>query len=142
MNNVKPPLTSDRNPETYQKHKKEVLWQITIPLVIGVLVILMMAAGSVLPAVDQSRMADISLIWIILPNMVIALLMILMLAGMVFGLMKLTGIVPFYARKVQIFFNRVNSQTQKIDDRIVEPILKGKTSSASFRKLIQQVLRH
>lgn len=139
MNETKLPLNNERNPETHQQHKKEVLWQITVPLILGVLVILLLASLSVSSAVNQSRLADISLIWIILPNLMMALIIIFMLAGMVYGLMKLTGILPFYAQKVQMFFNIVKTQTQKIDERLVEPVIKGKTSTASLRKLLQQL---
>ncbi len=139
MNETKLPPTRERNPETHQKHKKEVLWQITVPIILGILVILLLASLSVLSTDNQSRLADISLIWIVLPLMVIALVVIFMLVGMVYGLMKLTGVLPFYAQRVQMFFDNVNSQTQKVDNRLVEPVLKGKTSTASLRKLLQQL---
>jgi hypothetical protein len=141
MNSTKSTLPREHNPETFQKHQKEVLWQITAPLIICVVVIILLMAVSVSPAVEQSLWADISLIWIILPNMVIALLMIVLLAGLIYGLIKLTGVMPYYAHKVQGFFNQVKYHTQKMDNRLVEPIVKGKAVSASVRKLFEELFQ-
>jgi hypothetical protein len=139
MQTTKPSLHRERNLETYQKHKKEVLWQITVPLVAAGVIVLLMMAVSLSSEVDQSRLADISLIWIIIPNLAAALFAIFILAAMVYGLIKLISILPYYAYKTQMFFKNVDARIRSVDNRMVEPFIKGKTSSASFRKLIEQL---
>lgn len=141
MQNTKSPLPRERNPETYQKHQKEVLWQITIPLIAGLVILLILMVGCVSSAINQSRMADISLIWIILPNLVMALITLIILVGLIYGLIKLIGILPYYTQKIQVFFNLIKDRAQNIDDRLIEPIIKGKTTSASLRKLKDQLFR-
>ena len=141
MQNTKLPRPGERNPETYQKHQKEVLWQITIPLIAGLVILLLLMVGSVSSAINQSRMADISLIWIILPNLAMALITLIILMGLIYGLIKLIGILPYYTQKIQVFFNLFKDRAQNIDDRLIEPIIKGKTTSASLRKLKDQLFR-
>ena len=137
-----PQFKSKKNLETHQKHQKEVIWQIFLPLAIGVLLILILMAVSVSSAVNQSRLADISLMWIILPNLFVALFVIVLLAVMIYGIMKLTSVLPTYTYKLQVFFNLVKTQIQKMDDRMVEPVIKGKSASASLKKLARQLFRH
>lgn len=141
MQNTKPPLPGERNPETYQKHQKEVLWQITIPLIAGLVILLLLMVGSVSSAINQSRIADISLIWIILPNLAMALITLIILVGLIYGLIKLIGILPYYTQKIQVFFDLIKDRAKNIDDRLIEPIIKGKTTSASLRKLKDQLFR-
>ncbi|HSQ27334.1 MAG TPA: hypothetical protein VLM80_09440 [Anaerolineales bacterium] len=131
-----------KNLETHQKHRKEVIWQIFLPLAVGVLLILILMAVSVFSAVNQSRLADISLMWIILPNLFVALFVIVLLVGMIYGIIKLTSVLPYYLYKVQVFFNQIKAQIQKMDDRMVEPVIKGKSVSASLKKLARQLFRH
>ncbi len=131
-----------KNLETHQKHRKEVIWQIFLPLAVGVLLILILMAVSVSSAVNQSRLADISLMWIILPNLFVALFVIVLLVGMIYGIIKLTSVLPYYLYKVQVFFNQIKAQIQKMDDRMVEPVIKGKSVSASLKKLARQLFRH
>lgn len=141
MNNENSTLKREHNLETQKRHRKEVFWQIIIPLLFGGLVVLGLMILSAFSGDHQSKLADISLIWIIVPNLVGALLIIFMLVGVIYGLSKLSGGLPYYALKVQDFFNLVDSQAQKIDDKLVAPVIKGKAASASYKKLIEQILK-
>ena len=75
------PFAKRRNPVTQQAHRKQVLWQITVPLFIAAIVILVLAF---LVASDSSQgaslWADIALIWLIIPVMVASLIVLVLLA--------------------------------------------------------------
>ena len=80
-----------RNPVTRKRHQKEVLWQITIPMLIGSLILLVLAALAVAAATgivpgDTRRWADISMIWLIVPVMLVTLLALLFLAGSIYAI--------------------------------------------------------
>ena len=65
----------ERNPLTHEKHRREVFWQITIPLVIGLVMILGLAALVIVTAVqggNVSQAADASLVYLIIPVMVMS----------------------------------------------------------------------
>ena len=44
MNGNPPPPVSARNPVTAERHRREVLWQITVPLAAGVVLVLAIGA--------------------------------------------------------------------------------------------------
>jgi hypothetical protein len=115
----------ERNPQTQAAHRREVLWQITVPLVIGVLLILALAVGTVLSSYSfASQAANISLIWLILPALLFIFIFLILLAGITYGIIRLIGILPPYAAYVQNLFVLVNGKVRQISDAAVEPVLK------------------
>lgn len=121
-----------------QKHRKEFLWQVLLPLFGGIGVVLLFMAVSVSSTVNQSLWADISLIWLILPILFLALVSLLLLAAMIYGLAKLTNVLPRYTLQVQGFFLLLKMKVSGFDDRLVSPLIKLKVSSAKFGKLKAQ----
>ena len=133
MSDLPPPLSPMRNPITQARHRSEVFWQITIPVGVAAVIIVGMAiaAGWLGTAEDHSRWADVSLIWLILPTLTVAFLFFIILAALTFGLVRLIQVIPLYARQVQDFFVLLTIQVRKLDDKIVEPILRLRAIKAS-----------
>ncbi len=128
----------ERNPVTHRAHRREVLLQITIPFLIGLVIILV---PSVLisfgPDDFVSRWGDTSLIWLIIPQLFVCLLFLIFMGALAFGVVWLVRTLPAYARQVQDFFNQVGLRTRKITDSIVEPVLRIQSLNAklkAFRK--------
>mgnify|MGYP001054377048 FL=1 len=128
----------ERNPTTHAAHRKQVWWQITLPLVIGCLVFALAFAGVVWAASGASpeitRWADISLIWLILPALFFALLGLGVVVGLTVLVSKLLGVLPGYARLVQDSFKNIQAKTLKFNDALVAPALKLKSWSAAARR--------
>src|SRR5687768_18561260 len=86
--------------ESYLKHRKQRVWQIILPVILAailfialvVLVIIATSRGSG----DTARWAEISTIWISLPIIFMALVLFIILAGIVYLLIRLLQIVPIY----------------------------------------------
>lgn len=134
----RPPLPP-RNPTTHAKHRREVLWQITFPLLI-VLVLLLGLVGLVIWAgvqanPDVGRWADVSLVWLIVPVIIISFLFLVLLSGITFGVIKLIQVLPPYARLVQDFFLRVQVKVAEISNRLTAPIIRSKGAAAGARRL-------
>ncbi len=132
---------SKRNPETYRTHRKEFLWQIMAPLILGVVLILVLMGFSVSPFFLQNRLADIALIWLILPMLLLAFLVLITLLAIIYGLQKLTGVLPEAGFKFLGILDQVKTGIQQVDDRLVSPIIRMKASSASLSKLMRQIFR-
>ncbi len=134
----RPPILKP-NPVTQRKHRQEVLWQISVPLAVGVLLVLLAAAGVIYAgatgrgAVD--RWASISTIWLILPMLFVTLLFTLLTAAFAYGIIYLIGVLPGYAHKVQDFFVLVESRVKKAADGVVEPALRVQSLLAGLRAL-------
>jgi uncharacterized Tic20 family protein len=136
------PLTRERNPLTQRAHRKQVLWQITLPLVIAALLILIIA---ILAAVSgpqgASLWADISLIWLIIPLMIISLILLVLLAGLVYAVIWLVRTLPGYAMQAQNFMIMIASQVERLGNLIVEPVLRVNAWLASLQALGRSLRR-
>lgn len=132
-------LPQSRNPLTQREHHREVLWQITLPMAVGVLLVLAAATGVIWAGVantgDVSKWADVSLIWLIIPLMLAALLFLGLLAGLVYVLALGLRRVPFFMYRVQVFFKQVSLQVRKVSNRAVEPVMRVQSLTAAWKAL-------
>jgi len=132
-----PPLKG--NPVSLRKHRQEVLWQISLPLVIGILVVLVAGAGVIYAGStgsgDVVRWASISIIWLIIPAMLLTLLLTVLLAALAYGLGRLTGALPGYTRQLQDIFVLIDARVRKAADAAVEPLLRTHGFFAGLRAL-------
>ena len=127
---------AERNPVTQAIHRREVLWQITFPLVILALIFLALTVVVSLSGVGhQSRWADISAIWCLCPNLIVLLLCVGSLSGMSYGLFRLQRVLPGKMFSLQKFSLKVRDGVQKASDSAVEPVLKVHSSRAGQQTL-------
>jgi hypothetical protein len=139
----KSPIAKERNPLSQQNHRKQVFWQITVPLIAIVAVILAVAVLAATGSVQSTSLwANISLIWLIIPVMVIALILMVMLAGLVYAVVWLVRILPVYSMQVQNFMIAITSQVEKLGNAIVEPILRVNAFLASLQALRRSLRRN
>ena len=132
-----------RNPITHQRHRREVFWQITFPVIVVCMILLVfavLAAG--LSAERASTWADISLIWMIIPALLFSLLIMILLAAAVYLTLWLLRILPFYFYKGHNWFLLVNLQVGRIGDNLAEPFLRLRAWKAGAGALGRQVRRN
>ena len=131
---------TERNPVTRELHRRQVFWQIRMPLVALAVIFLALLVGiSFSSAGYQSRWADISLIWCLCPNVFVLLLCVGMLGGMSFGLFRLQRMLPGKLFSIQKFSLKVRDGVQKATDAVVEPVLKVQSAQAGRKALIQNI---
>jgi uncharacterized BrkB/YihY/UPF0761 family membrane protein len=130
-------LIPERNPLTHTKHRREVFLQITLPMLIGVLLVVSLVAGIILSGPtstsDLSRWADVSLIWLILPSLFIALFFLIIIAAFIYLITIILRMTPRYARILQLYFEIGKYRVSLISDKITEPIIKSKGIWAVMR---------
>jgi hypothetical protein len=135
----------ERNPVTHQKHRHEVFWQITIPLLIGGILIVvpmcLVVLGAVTGAPRLDKLASLSLIWLILIAMVFTL--IAFFAAVAFGYIVTMGVrtIPPYARQAQDALALLSVRVKEISDKAVEPFLRYHSFSASLDALGRRIRR-
>lgn len=126
----------ERNPVTHRAHRREVLLQITIPLIVGLVIFLAVSALATLgPDEVVSRWGDASLIWLIVPQLLVCLMVLILLAGLAFGVIWLIRTLPVYTRRLQDFFNLIGLRTRNITNKIVEPFLRIRSFGAKLNAL-------
>lgn len=131
-----------RNPLTHQRHRREVFWQISLPFIVGCLILLVLAVlATRLSAESASTWADISLIYMIIPAMFFSLLAVIILSAGIYLTLRLLRALPFYFFRGQNWFLLVNLQAGRIGDRLVEPFLRVRAWKAGATALGRQAGR-
>lgn len=130
----------NRNPVTRRAHSRQKLWQITIPLLLGIILALAFAVLAGLAQADSaSRWADISLIFLLIPVMVVSLLFLAVLAGLVYLMIQALKFVPPLALKVQNIFAQVEQRVRTGSNLAVEPLLRLQSWLAALRALRREL---
>ena len=131
-----PSHPQERNPFTYKAHRQQVIWQILIPITLGVVLVLVFAVlASRAGSGEASRWADISVILLASFLIVISLFMLVMLIFSIYGLRQALRRIPAPLLRAQVFFYRVERRVRAVSNQIVEPILRYHTSLAGLRSL-------
>lgn len=128
-----------RDKRTEAKHKRDVLWQIWLPLGIGILAVLGLAGWVIVNAAqgaDLRQTADASLIFLLIPLLVMALIPLILLSVLVYATIWLHRNLPFYAYRVQTAMTRLQQQVQRFSDRLVAPIIRSRELQAGLRHLL------
>lgn len=141
MSDLQPTLPRVRNARTQAIIQRETFWQITLPLIIALLLIvglmafvLLSAFGVFIPTPTRS-LADVSLMFLILLAAGGALVLLVVLAALClaagYGLVEL----PYLFKRVQDFLWLVamnaRTATRQVDSRVVEVHL----SAAALRSI-------
>lgn len=125
-----------RNPLTHRAHRRQVLWQILLPLAIGVIAMLVFTVlAATAQAGKASLWADISIIFLIIPLMAVCLLFLALTAGLIYLFMRLSGLIPSYARQAQDFILRLGQRVRRGADASSEPLLRYHSFVAALRAL-------
>jgi hypothetical protein len=140
MNSRKIDPKKERNPITHQRHRKEVLWQITLPILIFGLILLAFSVLAITMSPNQASLwADISLIWLIMPVMVITLISLVMLIASIYAVIKIIQVLPVYAFRLQNGLILVRARFRHIANRSVEPVLRIHSLSAGINSFFRQI---
>jgi F0F1-type ATP synthase membrane subunit c/vacuolar-type H+-ATPase subunit K len=111
--------SKQRRPQhaSYRLHRRQVAWQIILPVVlaglclvaVGVLVSMSVAAGNG----EVSRWADVSAMWLSIPVMIGALVMLAIVIALAWAVGKGAGFIPPYSHKAQVFVSEVEKRVKE-----------------------------
>ncbi len=135
MSLVKPPL--QRNLASQRQHRREVIWQIVLPLALGVIAALGLVALTIGGQVETGRWAAISLIWLSLPLVLLAVLGFVVLVVAVFAVNWLLRNLPVYFFQALQFTLRIQDQLRRWDNRLVEPWLRVRAVGAGWSRAMR-----
>jgi len=124
--------------ESYLKHRRDFARQILLPIILTTIIGLGFMALAIYGTVDKSASVslwcDIALIWLIIPMMFLALIILGLVGGMVYGLAKLLGITPRYTGLAQHYALWLNAKIVFWTDKIIQPVLSLKTWLGFFSR--------
>ena len=129
-----------RNIETHARHRREVFWQITLPMILGGGVLLFTCGLTIFTAAGGgvSLWRDISLVWIILPAMVLLLLVLGVVGGLAYGVTRLLQAMPAFFWRLQGYFKLAASRSRMLSDRLMSPLVRGQSLYAGIRSVFKK----
>jgi predicted membrane protein len=136
-----------RNQRTAALIRRDVIWQIGLPLGIAILIVLVIMvyfiAGLLFnfPAVAPagSLWADIALIVLIIPTALMALVVLALIGGLVYLMIRLLREVPYYAKKAQDFVALATYRVNNMAAKITNVVLSIRSFWAGVRKAAADV---
>jgi hypothetical protein len=113
--------------ESYLKHRKQVVWQIIVPMVLTVLLcialIVLINIATFNQGGDVARWAAVSTIWIVIPIIFGLLIVLALLGGLVYLMFRLLDIAPTYTGMAQDYVHIGAGYVRRALDAIVKPVL-------------------
>jgi hypothetical protein len=122
---------------SYSKHRQDVARQIILPVAFVAVMVVVLAALTVLGfqnGGDVGKWAAIAIIWMILPLMAILLGVVAAAWGFVYLLTRLLQVSPRYTGKLQLYVVRFNTEVILWTDKIIQPILQLKAWLGLFTR--------
>jgi hypothetical protein len=113
--------------ERIAEHKRQMVLQVWFPLMAGIAIVLtvctLVLIGAATNSSEISRLADISAIYLMIPQVFIGVIVFVIVAAIVYGLSKLLIAMPGWLHTVQAIFVMIFTVTRQISDKLVSPFL-------------------
>ncbi len=130
------PDSKQRNPITYEAHRRQAFWQIYLPLIVfGVLAIVAIVVALFAENQAASKWADISLIYMISLAMVMFLIVIVGLVILAYFTRRLLKATPFFFFDVQRYTYLIEIRVKRVSNAAAEPFLRLNSYIAGARAL-------
>lgn len=125
------------NPVTQAEHRRQMIRQVTWPLVITILFVVGLTAVLIYNQVGTvERWSQIAAIFITLPALLIGLILLGILAGIAFGLGQLLRFLPPYARLTQEALEKVGRQIKAGAEISAKPVNQIRRFIATIERLL------
>jgi heme/copper-type cytochrome/quinol oxidase subunit 2 len=126
--------------ESYKKHRQEITWQIILPMVLTAILfialIVFINIAIFRDSADVGRWAALSTIWISIPIIILAVVLLAVLGGVVYLLLRLLQIAPIYTGKAQDTAHKVEGYARRAADAAVKPIIALNGIGASIQAFL------
>ncbi len=126
--------------ESYLKHRKQRVWQIIVPVILSAILcialIVLVNIATFRDNGDVGRWAAVSTIWISIPIIIVSFLLLAILVGIAYLLIRLLQIAPIYTGKAQDFAFKVAGYARRAADAAVKPIIFLDSIGASIKALL------
>jgi hypothetical protein len=112
---------------SYQVHRKQRVTQIILPMVLVVLLmialIVLISLSTFTSGGDVGRWAAVSTIWLIIPVLIAGLIVLAVLAGLIYLMARLLGLLPTYTGMAQDYVYIARGYILRAADMVVKPVI-------------------
>ncbi len=132
------PRPRPRNPETQARLRRDVLWQIYLPLGLAVLALLVVMGLTIFVAgmPTRSAWADVSTMYLIIFAAIGGVVVLVLLAGLCAALWYLLRELPGYFKIVQDFMRLVAAQVAEISQKVAGVFITPRAYIAGAQKTV------
>jgi len=129
--------------ESYLKHRKQVVWQVILPVVLTslliVALIVLVNIATFNQGGDVARWAAISTMWIVIPIMIGMLIFLAILVGLVYLMKKLLDLTPNYTSLAQDYVYKAEGYIKRMSEALVKPVLQLNGILASLIAFFEKI---
>ncbi len=123
---------------TVRAHKHQLAWQILVPFLVVAALIIAAAVLVVTTTGSASRTwADVSIIWLIAPMLVSALVFVTILGFLIYGIARLIQVTPRYTGKAQGFFALFSDWARMVADGAAKPLIWFQQAGAVLKSIFK-----
>ena len=132
-----------RNPRTQAQIRRDVIWQMAVPLGLVVVLALVLLVLLILPggAAARSPWADVSLIFLIIPTVLAGLITLVLVAALVAGMYFVLRELPGYFKLAQDFMALASYRVQTGADKVSSVVLSIRSVAAGAQRAVNNVRR-
>ncbi len=146
MNAKFTPVNPSSRPTPTTEHRRQMIWQVWVPLIASILVVLAVEVLAIVGAAHGSPLVDhwgaIAAILIIIPVLLVGLIILGIVGGMVYGASRLLKPLPGWMLKAQLFMLRLALVVRRAADAATKPVVAVSTFSARVSRLWNDIFHH
>jgi hypothetical protein len=109
-----------------REHQRQTFWQVWIPLSLGILVVLGLAALTIIGANRGStavtKWSHLSTVLMVVPVLFVGLIILAVLSAAIYGIAKALKILPTYTRLVQAYAQLISITIKVRSDKFLQPV--------------------
>jgi hypothetical protein len=124
---------------TLRQHKRQMVWQIIIPFIL--MAVLLIAAAVLVTfgkTASTSLWRDVSLVWLLAPALVLALVAIVVLGAVIYGLARLKKAAPRVTSRAQELTLLGALGIRRIADGTTKPFIWLEQAGAAIRSIFKR----
>ncbi len=126
------------NPTTQQSYRRQVRWQVYLPLGLGLLALIVGVGLLARAGVgDPSLWADLALVLMVLPACLLGVILLAALAAAGLGVARLTVLLPPYSYRAQRAMSQLRTGMLRAANVSVTPIVATRSAGASAQAGMQ-----
>lgn len=130
-------MTDPDRPPTVRAHRRQFFWQIILPVALVAALTVAAGVAASLGGADRTRLwADVAVIWLLLPVMVLGLILLLALIGLIWLLGRARVELPRLTGRVRLFADRARDGAVRLADQAAEPVLRTGSLLAALRRFL------
>lgn len=128
-----------------RNHRRQKFWRITFPVILAGLIVVALTVLAIVTTAgggntQDSHWANISLIWLLIPSIFGGIIMLAVVGGLIFVMVKLVNAVPNAAATLQHYMIRVSQIARTVSDKVSAPVIKTKSTYAAARRMKNRLL--